>query len=117
MRVLLVRNHQEPQIVNVQHSLEAFQQLVGGMIEVLEPFEDNVVLVCDENGRCSGKPVNRIVADHLDVCGDFFVCGSGDTDLKDMPEELIFKYASMFRLGRNNPNETVSADSWYQLIH
>ena len=59
MRVLLVCCEKEPRIVNVPHELTELQRLVGGMIEVVEPFDDGVALVCDENGRSDGKPVNR----------------------------------------------------------
>lgn len=49
MRVLLVRSEKEPRIVNVPHELSELQRLVGGMIEVVEPFDDDIALVCDEN--------------------------------------------------------------------
>ena len=98
MRILLVRCKQEPRVISIPHELSQLQRLVGGMIEIVEPFDDDIALVCDENGRSDGKPVNRIINDHMDICGDFFLCRYGDTGLEDMPEEKIFKYASLFRL-------------------
>ena len=49
MSVLLVRSEKEPRIVNVPHELPELQRLVGGMIEVVEPFDDDIAFVCDEN--------------------------------------------------------------------
>jgi len=117
MRVLLVGEKQEPKVLSILHSLAVFQELVGGTIEIVEPFDDDVVLICNENARCDGKPVNRIINEHLDVCGDFFLCGSSESDLTDIPEEKAFKYASLFRVPQSNPEEQVVSDRpWYQIL-
>lgn len=119
MRVLLVCCEKEPRIVNVPHELSELQKLVGGMIEVVEPFDDDIALVCDENGRSDGKPVNRIINDHMDICGDFFLCRYGETGLEDMPEAKIFKYVSMLRLSDSDsdPHGPKTTKPWYQILH
>ena len=89
MRILVVRKDDNPVIRNVPHSLSVFQTLVGGRIEVVEPFENNVVLVCDESGRINGKPINRIINDNMDICGDFFLCGHDGEGLTDFPEDMV----------------------------
>lgn len=38
MRILLVRHGANPALRNVPHELRIFQELVGGRIEVVEPF-------------------------------------------------------------------------------
>ncbi len=116
MRVLLVCCEKEPRIVNILHELSELQRLVGGMIEVVEPFDDDIALVCDENSRSGEKPVNRVINDHMEICGDFFLCGYGETGLEDMPEAKIFKYASMFSLS-NHPQEPTTVKPWYQIFH
>ena len=117
MRVLLICEKQEPKALSVPHTLGGFQELVGGPIEVVEPFNDNVVLVCNENARCDGKPVNRIINEKLDVCGDFFLCGCSESNLTDLPEEKLFKYASLFRLVQGDQGEQVVSDrAWHQIL-
>lgn len=101
MRVLLVRHNEAPKIVNIPHTLSEMQRLVGGDIEIAEPFDDDVVLVCGENGRNDGMPLNCIINSNLDIFGNFFLCECRETELEDLPEEKIFRYASMFRLPRN----------------
>ena len=86
--------------MDIPHTLSEMQTLVGRRIEVVEPFSDNIVLVCDENGRNAGKPVCRVINDAMDICGSFFLCGENNGDLCSIPEPLIFKYASQFRLNR-----------------
>ena len=98
MKILLIRAKENPVLRDVPHHLSIFQQLVGGRIEVVEPFDDPVVLVCDESGRNNGKPVNRVINDHMDICGDFFLCGHDGEGLSNFPVELASKYISLFSL-------------------
>ena len=98
MRIIVVRYNENPVLRNVPHNLTIFQQIVGGKIEVVEPFPDNVVLVCDESGRNNGKPVNRVIDDSMDICGDFFLCGHDGEGLSDLPEDLVEWYMARFKL-------------------
>ena len=98
MRIIVVRHNENPVLRNVPHCLAIFQQIVGGKIEVVEPFPDNVVLVCDESGRNNGKPVNRVIDDSMDICGDFFLCGHDGEGLSDFPEDLVEWYMARFKL-------------------
>lgn len=45
--VLLVEPGKYPQTVEIDNSLEAMQELVGGYIEVIMPYESQVALVCN----------------------------------------------------------------------
>ena len=98
MRIIVVRYNDNPVLRNIPHSLAIFQQIVGGRIEVVEPFPDNVVLVCDESGRNNGKPINRVIDDSMDICGVFFLCGHDGEGLSDFPEDLVEWYMARFRL-------------------
>ena len=86
--------------MDIQHTLSEMQTLVGGRIEAVEPFTDDVVLICDENGRNDGKPICRIINEAMDISGSFFLCGETNGDLCSIPEPLIFKYVSLFRLDK-----------------
>ena len=98
MRIIVVRHNVNPVLRNIPHSLAIFQQIVGGKTEVVEPFPDNVVLVCDESGRNNGKPINRVIDDSMDICGDFFLCGHDGEGLTDFPEDLVEWYMARFKL-------------------
>ncbi len=99
MRLLYVRNGEEPEVIDVPHRLDTLQALVGGRIEVVEPFADEAILVCNEEGRNWGLPVNRVINEQMDICGNFFICGHNDDELCSIPESMIPKYMSMFQLG------------------
>lgn len=59
--VLLVQPGKYPKTVAIEDSLEAMQALVGGDIEEYMPFEDEVAIICNEEGKISGLPLNRAV--------------------------------------------------------
>ena len=98
MRIILVRAGRNPVIRNIPHDLYVFQQIVGGHIEVVEPFPDDTAFICDESGRNKGLPVNRQISENVDICGDFFICGHDGEGLTDLPIEKVDKYLHMFSL-------------------
>lgn len=48
---------QAPHMEIIQNTLKAFQEIVGGHIEAVTPFED-VALIVNEEGRINGMPFN-----------------------------------------------------------
>lgn len=46
---------------SIDASLESYQKIVGGMIEAFYPFEEPVCIVCNEEGKLDGLPLNRAV--------------------------------------------------------
>ena len=59
--VLLIQPGKYPKTVAIEDSLEAMQALVGGDIEEYMPFEDEVALICNDEGKMNGLPLNRAV--------------------------------------------------------
>jgi len=80
VKVLLYKPGCEPAIKFIAPTLEAMQDVVGGYIETVR-LTDNLVLVCDEEGKLKDKPANRVLYKDgrrpIDVLvGDFFICRS-----------------------------------------
>ena len=63
MNVLLVQPESYPKAVTIGSDLESLQAAVGGSIEVVYPFEDNVGLIMNEEGKIEGLPLNRALRD------------------------------------------------------
>lgn len=61
IRVLLVKPGEYPKEVLIGNSLEDMQAVVGGDIEEYMPFEDEVAIVCNEEGKMLGLALNRAV--------------------------------------------------------
>lgn len=101
--VLVVEPGKRPELRVLDGSLESMQEVVGGYIEQIMPFEDEVALVCNEEGKLRGEALNRCVfyedGTLLDIiAGTFFVCYAPEDseNYLSLPVELIHKYAEMF---------------------
>lgn len=103
MRILLIQPGQAPILSEFSGTLESMQRTVGGCIEILFPFDDPVALVCHEEGKLLGLPLNRSLRDQSGqiydvVAGPLFLCGA-PTDsecLDSIPDALIEKYRECF---------------------
>jgi hypothetical protein len=98
MKVLLVKPNKEPEVVEIENSLEAMQQVVGGFIEVTYPDGNAGVLICNEEGKLRGLPFNRDIG-HDIIVGDFFICSSDmQGNFISLPDKWIEYYKKMFAL-------------------
>lgn len=96
IRVLLVEPHKHPRLVEVEHTLENLQGLVGGWIGATYPWDDLVGLVYDDDGMAKGYEPNRALEDYDILLGTFFVCGLGEEDFASIPDDLALKFARKF---------------------
>lgn len=95
MKIILCETGKAPAVTEIENTLEAMQRTVGGYIETVHLWRDNVVLVCDEEGILKGLPVNRFVVPLLPIHGTFFLCGENKDEFDDVPEYLIDRYMRM----------------------
>lgn len=61
LSVLLVQAGKYPKLVEIENNLEAMQKLVDGDIEEYMPFSDEVAIICNDEGKLRGLPLNRAV--------------------------------------------------------
>lgn len=113
MNVLLVQPGSYPKAVNIDSGLESLQAAVGGSIEVVYPFDDNVGLIMNEEGKIEGLPLNRALRDEQGelydiIAGDFLVVGLGEDDFCSLSPELMKQFEEHFhqpetfvRMGRS----------------
>lgn len=102
--VLLVEPGKRPKIVKIEDALKAMQCIVGGDIEVYQPFDDEVAIVCNEEGKVKGLPLNRAIYSNRGelvdiISGAFFVCYAPVDSEKflSLPKELAEKYEEYFK--------------------
>jgi len=91
MRVLYKKVGENPVVKIINASLEAKQELVGGLIEVV-PYED-VLIICNEEGKILNMSPN-VVFDYDYIAGDFFVIGDDyeHGDFKSLTKDEIEYY-------------------------
>ena len=80
------------------------QQTVGGSIEAYYPFEEQVCIVCNDEGKINGLPLNRAIRDEdtneiVDIiAGTFFICDCRKESFGRLSEEQQKRYLEKYRL-------------------
>ena len=75
LKGLLVAENKLPEVVEIPDTLKSLQELVGGYIEYCYmPEHEDVVLICNEEGKINGMGPNRDIG-HDIIFGPFFVIG------------------------------------------
>ena len=103
MRILVVEPERRPEVREIDSSLESMQEIVGGWIQALYPFDDPVALICNDEGKLLNLPANRGLRDKNGqiydiVAGTFFLCGApADSDhFVSLTPEQIERYRERF---------------------
>lgn len=111
--VLLVEPEKYPQLIQMDNTLEAMQDAVGGYIQATYPFEEPVCIICNEEGKLNGLPLNRALRDEdgqtYDIlAGNFLVVGPTEDDFGSLSPEHAEQFEKLFhqpeafiRLGRS----------------
>ena len=102
--VILVEPGRYPKLIEIEDTLEAMQENVGGYIEEYMPFDDEVAIVCNEEGKMNGAELNRAIYSNdkeiLDIiAGKFFIAYAPieSESFLSMPKDLMKKYEDKFR--------------------
>ena len=104
MRILLIEPERPPVVREIDGSLYSMQTLVGGTIQALYPFEDEVALICNDDGKCLDLPLNRALylpesGQLYDIiAGTFFLCGApkDSESFASLTEAQIHRYQQRF---------------------
>ena len=101
MNVLVVEPMKEPYLKDIDPGLNSLQQEVGGYIEAIYPYEEPVGLVCNEEGKLDGLPLNRAIyrddGEMVDIiAGTFLIVGLSEDNFAELPNELAEKYTKLF---------------------
>ena len=101
MTVLKVFPGKRPETVVLPDTLEDLQKAVGGYIEVIHPFDDSACIICNEEGKLNGLPLNRALTDDSGkitdiIAGAFLVAGVSDEGFSSLSAEQIRKYSDMY---------------------
>lgn len=102
MKVLMVEPGKSPCEMEIEGGLESLQAAVGGSIQAAYPYEDPVALICNEEGKFIGLPLNRALYDdggrmYDIVAGNFLIVGLGEEDFTDLSPELMEKFSEQFK--------------------
>ena len=101
MRILIVEPQQKPTVKEIENTLTALQEVVGGTIQALYPFAEPVALICNDEGKLLGLPMNRGLKNEDGqlydvVCGTFFLCGLSEDSFASLTVKQVERFMQMF---------------------
>lgn len=104
INVVLVEPGKLSRITKIDKSLASMQNIVGGMIEEYCPFDDDVAIICDDEGKMNGQKLNRAVYGENNqiidiIAGPFIICAvpPDSEDFCGLSDEQAKKYAMRFK--------------------
>jgi hypothetical protein len=103
MKILVVAPLTAPVVKEIDGTLKSMQEVVGGYIEALYPFNEAVALICNEEGKLLGLPFNRALRDEDGViydivAGTFFLCAAPpyEENFTSLTDDEIERFAGLF---------------------
>ena len=101
IKVLVLEPMKKPYVKEIVHTLENLQKEVGGSIEAVYPFEDKVAIICNDEHKFNGMPMNRCLRDQdgeiYDILGgNLLVVGLTEYDFGSLTPEQVEKFSEYF---------------------
>ena len=102
MKVLVVEPEKGPYAKEINSGLSSLQKEVGGYIEAVYPFEDPVAIICNEEGKLEGLPLNRALRDedgHVYdiIAGTFLIAGLSEDNFCSLDDAQLEKFSAMYK--------------------
>ena len=113
MKIVVVEPQKPAYTKEIESGLESLQREVGGLIEALCPFADEVALVCNDEGKLHNLPPNRFLYDEESgdavdiIAGTFLVVGLTEDNFGSLTEKQIETYLEMYSKVPNMQQEFV----------
>ena len=119
IRVLMIEPGKPPEMREISDTLKSMQEVVGGWIEEYMPFDDDVALVVNEEGKINGLPLNRAIRSEDGslqdiIAGPFFICSAPveSESYQSLTPEMEKKYREKFR----NPERFYMTDKGIHVV-
>lgn len=97
IRILYKQPGRHIRTLMVKDSLQSFQNLVGGRIEVIGLFRD-VVMICNEEGKIRDLPKNFAYGFDT-ICGPVVFASTSGEDLNSLTREQMEKIRDIVEEG------------------
>ena len=100
IKVLLVEPFDKPRIITIENN---YQEIICGDVDEYMPFEDDVALLCNADGKRLSLSASHTVTDIETgktelIYGSFILIGASefDTEYHSLDDNLIDKYMDLF---------------------
>lgn len=103
IKVLLVEPFNKPKIITIENNYQAISEIICGDADEYMLFEDDVVLLCNADGKRLSLSASHTVTDTETgktelIYGSFILIGAGefDDEYHSLDDDLIDKYIDLF---------------------
>ena len=103
LTILKVEPGKAPERAIISDDLKSMQEVVGGSIQAIYPYEAPIALVCHDEGKLIGLPLNRALRGEdgiiYDViAGPFFLCGAPpeEENFASLTKAQLEQYEALF---------------------
>ena len=105
LRVVIVEPQKEARVEVIENTLESLQRIVGGYIEAFYPFDEEVAVICNEEGRLLKLPPNRVIYNAFTgtvydiIVGTFFIVGAraDEDNFTSLTDEECKKFMEFYK--------------------
>ena len=99
MRVVLVEPGKYAREAEIDNTLKAEQEVVGGLIDAICPWpEDRACLILNDEGKLIPLEPNRALPEYKDVVfGIFFICGDDGENFCSLSDAQVKRHLERFR--------------------
>lgn len=109
IKVVLCEPGKFAKVSEITNTLEGLQAAVKGDIEAFYPFDEQVCIICNEEGKFNGMSANRAVfgedREIMDVIfGPFIICDCSGRDFGSLNSEQLERFTKQF----HNPERLIS---------
>jgi len=96
LRVVMLEPEKPAYEAEIADELRAFQHAVKGHIEMAYPFEDNAVLIANEEGLIKDMDLNRSINGAIYVGPLVIIGDSGDGEFCSLTDDQVQQYLAEF---------------------
>ncbi len=115
MRALYVEPGKAPFETEIPNCLEAEQQAVKGLIDLVY-LDCGAILICNDEGKLIGMEGNRVLDNGSIIAGPFLVVGDAGENFCSLTDEQAAYYMQRFQEPEDITQEEVEADTGFYFI-
>lgn len=101
--VIICEPGEKARYADIENDLKTMQNIVDGYIEMLMPFNNDVCIVCNEEGKMNSLSLNRTIEDEngnvIDIiAGTFILCWAPieSEEFESLPEKVAGELFNKF---------------------
>jgi len=113
MRAIVIEPGKKAEVREIKNTLVELQNIVDGWIETTYSLDDNVCVICNDEGKLIGLEPNVEINGAVYV-GTIVIAGltNHGTDFGDLTEDQEKRYLEMFKNPKKPTIEDVKNDSY-----